>query len=554
MNKNKIAAKLRGREFEIEGIDDNGIHCKQKAIRLKNRSQVEILITSCKIPENNMTCLARVEQKTHTTVFKPIFEDNKKLLPVKNSGIVILHSTFYDNNFIGKNYIYCGGDTQETTKKKKQKIAAYRIGDEDGNFYFQPDNSFSLLDRVVVRNCVSKLVGKEITVSAANSMSRKSSELDILIPRSLRTDIGNLLETLEQSFPLWTYMPEQKYKGSNTAVLKFKTKGSFWEKHFDSDNNSFYVHKISHQKTYTQPTILKWKNVWATERGNSDDKASQYCYNTDDRFNIDKIEVLQSDVDVDGMIRDLGRSRVSDKGRMKKTERILKKIKKLISERKYYSTTSFNNDIGNLQESLDGWQSPLNEDDIISLSRKCCFVRYTCNNSRITHRITQIMNNTNASTFGVLIMPKENGRGMYIKVRKPVLTSNTIYFDYYNPRSGIETAPTPTNLVFSFNYAKSKPEDEYATDLPGYFNSVDKKRARGLRHLRNQLKADVKQKKITFFDVKNYISELKENAIEYYKTVEGGMMQKNSVNKLWSEFLPEFKKILSKYHARSDGE
>ena len=64
-------------------------------------------------------------------------------------------------------------------------------------------------------------------------------------------------------------MPEQKHTGSKTAVLKFKTKGSFWEKHRDSDNKPFYVHKISHQKTYTQPTILKWKNVWATERGNN---------------------------------------------------------------------------------------------------------------------------------------------------------------------------------------------------------------------------------------------------------------------------------------------
>ena len=57
-------------------------------------------------------------------------------------------------------------------------------------------------------------------------------------------------------------------------------------------------------------------------------------------------------------------------------------------------------------------------------------------------------------------------------------------------------------------------------DLPGYFTSIDKKRARGLRNLRNQLKAENKQNKITFY-VKNYVSELKENAIEYYKTAGG---------------------------------
>ena len=174
MDKNKIAAKLRGREFEIEGIDAEGIiHCKQKVIRLRDRSKVEILITSCNVPDNNITCLAHVKQKTYTTVFKPIFEDDSKLVPVKNSGILILHSTFYDNNFIGKNYIYCDGDTEQIIKKKKQKIAAYKIGDEDGNFYFQPDNSFSLLDRAVVRSCVSKLVGKELTVSSANSTEIK---------------------------------------------------------------------------------------------------------------------------------------------------------------------------------------------------------------------------------------------------------------------------------------------------------------------------------------------------------------------------------------------
>ena len=135
MDKNKIAAKLRGREFEVEGIDAEGIiHCKQKVILLKDGSKVEILITSCNVPDNNITCLARVKQETYTTVFIPIFEDGSKLVPVKNSGILILHSTFYDNNFIGKNYIYCGGDTEEIIKKKKQKIAAYKIGDEDGNF------------------------------------------------------------------------------------------------------------------------------------------------------------------------------------------------------------------------------------------------------------------------------------------------------------------------------------------------------------------------------------------------------------------------------------
>ena len=96
-------------------------------------------------------------------------------------------------------------------------------------------------------------------------------------------------------------------------------------------------------------------------------------------------------------------------------------------------------------------------------------------------------------------MPNDNGRGMYIKVRKPVLTSNTIYFDYYNPRSEIATTPAPTNLAFSFNYAKSIPEDEYSTDLPGYFTSIDKKRARGLRNLRNQLKARPSKIKLLFF-------------------------------------------------------
>ena len=81
-----------------------------------------------------------------------------------------------------------------------------------------------------------------------------------------------------------------------------------------------------------------------------------------------------------------------------------------------------------------------------------------------------------------------------------MLTSNTIYFDYHNPESEILTTPAPTNLAFSFNYAKSIPEDEYEKDLPGYFNTVDKKRgARGLRHLRNQLKADVKKTKLLFF-------------------------------------------------------
>ena len=90
MDKNKIAAKLRGREFEIEGIDAEGIiHCKQKVIRLRDRSKVEILITSCNVPGNNVTCLAHVKQKTHTTVFKPIFENDSKLVPVKNSGILI---------------------------------------------------------------------------------------------------------------------------------------------------------------------------------------------------------------------------------------------------------------------------------------------------------------------------------------------------------------------------------------------------------------------------------------------------------------------------------
>ena len=71
--------------------------------------------------DNNVTCLARVKQETYTTVFIPIFEDGSKLVPVKNSGILILHSTFYDNNFIGKNYIYCGGDTEEIIKKRNKK-------------------------------------------------------------------------------------------------------------------------------------------------------------------------------------------------------------------------------------------------------------------------------------------------------------------------------------------------------------------------------------------------------------------------------------------------
>ena len=94
---------------------------------------------------------------------------------------------------------------------------------------------------------------------------------------------------------------------------------------------------------------------------------SQYCYNADDRFRIDKIEVLQNNVDIDGMIRDLGRSRVSDEeGKIRKTKRILEKIQRLKSEGKYNSTTSFNNDIGTFQESLENWQSPLNEDDIIA--------------------------------------------------------------------------------------------------------------------------------------------------------------------------------------------
>ena len=235
-----------------------------------------------------------------------------------------------------------------------------------------------------------------------------------------------------------------------------------------------------------------------------------------------------------------------------KNKRILEKIQRLKSEGKYNSTTSFNNDIDTFQESLEDWQSPLNEDDIISLSRKCCFVRYTCNNIRRTDRITQIMNNTNASTFGVLIMPKEHGRGMYIKVRKPVLTSNTIYFDYHNPESEIVTTPAPTNLEFSFNYAKSIPEDVYEKDLPGYFNTIDKKRgARGLRNLRNKLKAENKKNKITFWYVKNYVSELKENAINYsYKTAGGGAMQRNNVTRMEEEFLKGFEEIVGKYHAR----
>ena len=160
---------------------------------------------------------------------------------------------------------------------------------------------------------------------------------------------------------------------------------------------------------------------------------------------------------------------------MKKTERILKKIQRLKSEGKYNSTTSFNNDIDNFQESLENWQSPLNEDDIISLSRKCCFVRYTCNSIRITHRITQIMNNTNASTFGVLIMPNDNGRGMYIKVRKPVLTSSTIYFDYYNPRSEIATTPQPiwhSHLIMQNLFQKMNMQRIYLVISPPSIRSV----------------------------------------------------------------------------------
>ena len=81
----------------------------------------------------------------------------------------------------------------------------------------------------------------------------------------------------------------------------------------------------------------------------------------------------------------------------------------------------------------------------------------------------------------------------------------------------------------------------------GNFNIIDKKRARGLRKLRNKLKA--KETEITFWYVKNYVSELKENAINYYKTAGGGAMQKNSVTIMEKEFLKGFEEIVGKYHA-----
>jgi hypothetical protein len=557
-----LFAKLKGKYFTIKGIKKNEknaiIYCNEKITWLKTRKQYKIVILSCKVKENNQTLIVKVKQQETQTLFISSMPETQ-LYDVKDSGIILIHNTFYDTDSIGRTYIYNNpnnlnqNDYERQLGWKRRKIAHYGLRDQDGGYSFSRNTNFQVFNKETIGKSVTNLVGKEMTVSTKKEDDNMHSELNVKISADSRREIANLIKILVQNFPQWKSKPSVKNTKGATGILKYTRETPYWIVNRAEDGSVRYINEITKEQTSVKPDILKWEQVFvlADERKDNE-KTNKVYFNTDNQYAIDKIEVLQNnDVGIDDMIEILNtKATVRDNKLANKCVKILERIEKKLKGNAYRTTKSFNDDKFRVRGSLqkDEWKDPipLTYDDLRPLFQNCCYVRFTCNNMPI-NKIAHIMNNNKTNTVGVLIMPKGDSKekNLYLKVQKPVFNDDgSIHFDYKSPGNSFEDIASPTNRILAFNAKPFKPHDEYEVDLPGYFNLVPKADAVGLNSLVSNPQA-LNDK--TFLYVKRHVTKVKENAIKYYNTVQNGTIQIKDVEKMYAEFLTQFHVIFTRF-------
>ena len=570
MNENAVTEKLAGKYFDIQRIDEHGVIHTVEKIKIKQSIRMYIIIASCGLKENNRTVYVQVRQAMYNTQFIPVNVQNYiKLTPVEqNSGKILFHSTFFDNNFIGKQYIDNGD--QRTSRAKRQKLAMHKLEDADGNFELMNDSRFQVLNYETVQDSITNIIGTEMTVTPEERDNEANKELNVEMPRESRLEVHQLLKVLVDNFSFWRAKPTLKHSKGTTAQLKFTQSEPYWK--IAQDNaGTLYVHELTNEKTREKPKILKWQRVNALddEEHNSDD-TKVIWFNQEDVFDIDKIEVLQKDPGLDRVIQTIRQySSVEDKVIMNRAIRILDRINKKLKnpEEKYIDTKSFNIDKEKVKEILtknvDGrrhnWKHdvPVKRTDMNPFYRNCCFVRFTCNNIAM-NSIAKIVNNTTALEFGALITPKNHSsaaqKSIYLKVRKTrdfmkFHDDGSITFDYY--KGGDYWKDGMPKHQLGFNAFKSKPNDEYTVDLPGYFNSIPKNGGRGLNTIMSVLQADSKNKS-TFLYVKKNVDAIRENAKKYFTGQPNGRLRLDDIEKMYATFESKFRIIFIRFQQRRD--